>query len=106
MQTESPYQLPSVLGKHFRVVVRAFDRAGNVTDEQINITVGTSVLSWIKANIFILLGIALAALILYFILHLHLWNRVQRYKAVLKRMQAEEHEKEEIAHHHEVPPGS
>jgi len=106
VQTESPYQLPSVLGKHFRVVVRAFDRAGNVTDEQINITVGTSVLSWIKANIFILLGIALAALILYFILHLHLWNRVQRYKAVLKRMQAEEHEKEEIAHHHEVPPGS
>jgi hypothetical protein len=101
VHSESPYQLPKLVGKHFRVVVRVFDKAGNVHDEQINVTVGTSVLSLIKDNIFILLGILAAALVLYFIFRLHLWNRVQRYKEALRLLKEQEHEQEELAHHHQ-----
>lgn len=101
VRSESPYQLPKLLGKHFKVVVRVFDRAGNVTDEQLSVNVSTSVLSWVKEHIFALLGVLAALTILYGIFHLHLYNRVQRYKEVLRRMREEEHEAEEQAHHHE-----
>lgn len=101
VRSESPYQLPNILGKHFKVVVRAFDKAGNVTDEQITINISTSVISWIKAHIFWLLGLVAVLMVLYGLVRLHLWNRVQRYKAVIRRMQEEEHLAEEKQHHHE-----
>jgi hypothetical protein len=101
VRTESPYQLPNIIGKHFKVVVRVFDKAGNVTDELVNVTVGTSLINWVKQHIFTLLGLLGGVLILYFVFHLHLKNRVLRYKEALRRVREEEHEREEAQHHHE-----
>jgi hypothetical protein len=100
VRSESPYQLPNIAGNRFRVVVRAFDRAGNVVDEQISVSIGTSIISFFKRHIFILLGVGLAFGSLYFVFRLHIWGRVQRYKEALKRIQEEEHEQEELKHHH------
>lgn len=101
IRAESPYQLPELLGKNFRVIVRAFDKAGNVTDETITVTIGTSVISVIKQNIFVILGILFGLAILYFILHLHLRNRIARYREAMRLVKQAEHEREEAGHHHD-----
>jgi hypothetical protein len=106
IRAESPYQLPDLLGKNFRVIVRAFDKAGNVTDETITVTIGTSIVGLVKQNIFIILGVLLALAILYFILHLHLRNRIARYREAMRLMKEEEHLREEMGHHHEHVHGS
>jgi hypothetical protein len=36
VQTESPYQVPSLASGSVRVIVRAFDRAGNIKDESVD----------------------------------------------------------------------
>ncbi len=104
VRAESPYQLPNIIGQNSRVVVRAFDRAGNVRDEQITVTVSTSVASFIKDKIFIILGILVAILALYMLLHLHLMRRLRRYRAVMQKVKEEEHEAQEAKHHHEYNP--
>lgn len=102
VRTESPYQLPSLIGSRFRVVVRVFDKAGNVTDEHINVTVGASIIRLVKDNIFVLLGIGLVILLLYYLFHLHIWHRLRRYREALRQIQAEEHEQAELQHHHDL----
>ena len=39
IQTQSPYQLPSLISGNLRVIVRAIDRAGNVRDESVDLSV-------------------------------------------------------------------
>jgi hypothetical protein len=106
VRAESPYQLPNVIGKNFRVVVRAFDRAGNVRDEQITVTVSTTVVGYIRDHIFTILGLGLGILVAYLLLHLHLLRRLRRYRQVMHQIKEEEHEAEEARHHHDYEIGS
>ena len=69
VRAESPYQLPTKLSDNTRVIVRAFDKAGNVRDESMDVEV-TSILGFIKNNIG-LTGVSTLLLIILFGLMIH-----------------------------------
>jgi hypothetical protein len=98
VQTESPYQVPqSVTGKA-HVVVRAFDRAGNVRDESIDVVTIFSSIQLIqqyinKHSLVIILSLV-ALIILLVIFHYlfghHLLRRIRRIAAALEKESEQE----------------
>jgi hypothetical protein len=67
VQAESPYQVPNLVSENLRIIIRAFDNAGNVRDENIDTY---SPFSLIKSNfnIFIIFALIIFAIfIIYFI---------------------------------------
>ena len=70
VQTESPYQLASSISGDVRVVVRAFDKAGNVRDESVDIFVQSDLWKFILNNKLLIL------IILLIILHFLFGHRV------------------------------
>ena len=64
VEAQSPYQLPKLVSKDLRVIVRAIDKAGNVRDESVDVDVPLRFMSFIKSNIFVILLILIIAVIL------------------------------------------
>lgn len=80
----SPYQLPTKISGSVRVLVRAYDAAGNVVDKQLDIS-GFSILGFVKNNIGILLIMVLLGLVVWLLISYYLFaNRVS--KALLVSM--------------------
>ncbi len=69
VQAESPFQLPTLLKSEARVMVRAFDQAGNVQDATLDINAPQIVPSIVKENLMMILTIAFGILLLLIILH-------------------------------------
>lgn len=102
-ETESPYQLPLTNIKNARVIVRAFDRAGNIRDASIQIDPNYyPILDYVKMHP-TLIGIALIILIMFLVLLRYIFGRhmISRIRKALKKVDEEEETKklEEITHH-------
>jgi len=85
IQSDSPYQLTLKPFENARVTVRAFDRAGNVKDETINVTSSTTWLMFLKQNWIIIL-----LLILLIADYLFGHRIIARTKRILKATKEEE----------------
>ncbi len=55
VEANSPYQLPLDVSNDMRVIVRAFDNAGNVRDEIVDVDIPSSVFGFFSNNILIIL---------------------------------------------------
>ncbi len=77
-QAESPYQFGTVPGKQFRIIVRAFDRAGNVRDGAIDITIPLSFIIFIQNHLVLILEGVLLLILLILILHYLFGHRILR----------------------------
>ena len=98
IQTESPYQLPLTVSRDLRVIVRAFDKAGNVRDESVDVHVPFLFMKFITDNlIWILLGILLFILLLIIIHYLFGHHIVRRFRRAVQIVEKED-EQNEISH--------
>jgi hypothetical protein len=70
VEATSPYRIPDI-GTNVRVVIRAFDHAGNTRDGVAEFKSGNLIMSILKANY---LGFVFAGLILLFVIR-HIWLR-------------------------------
>ncbi|MDQ3015052.1 MAG: hypothetical protein M3Q73_04265, partial [bacterium] len=92
VQTESPFVLPLTTTDGSRVIVRAFDRAGNVQD--ISVTVSTPILlvGFIKSNLVWILVALLATILMIMIFHYLIGHHVlSHFRRALKIIHDEEH---------------
>lgn len=78
VQTDSPYQLPLNNSKNLQVIVRAFDKAGNVREESISVSAPFLPLKWLTDHAVIVLLIALALILLLIIFHYLIGHRIIR----------------------------
>ncbi len=85
VESDSPYQLSLKAFENARVTVRAFDRAGNVKDESINIASPVTWLAFLEQNWIIIL------LLLFLLLHYFFGHKIiSRVKRVMKVAKEEE----------------
>jgi hypothetical protein len=85
VQAESPYQLSIPGPGSYHVIVRAFDKAGNVRDESIDFTISVPFIEFLKQNdLAIIIGLLLIVLLL-FLLHYFFGHKLLRrvHKAIL-----------------------
>lgn len=68
IEAQSPYQLPRDISENLRVIVRASDKAGNVRDEFVDVDLDDSIFTTLKDNIATILGIAIIAAFLIFLI--------------------------------------
>lgn len=90
VQAKSPYQLSVPGTGSYHVIVRAFDQAGNIRDESIDVTISAPFIEFLKQNdMAIIIGLLLLVIFL-FILHYFFGHKLLRrvHKAIL----AAEHE--------------
>jgi hypothetical protein len=85
VRSESPYQVPASAVENSRVIVRAYDLAGNSIDTQVSVRPPTVFVKWFNANSSSLLIYLLIFIILMYIIH-YLWGH-----KVLKRLQLISH---------------
>ena len=113
VQTESPYQVPRTINGKARVIVRAFDRAGNVRDASIDVVTTSSTIRAIsefmnKHSMVIILSL-IALIIILVILHYlyghHLLRRIRRIAAALEKENAQEQARENTPPLLEPPQG-
>jgi hypothetical protein len=94
VESSSPYQVPIKSGDKLQVIVRAIDKAGNIRDESINVTVPNMLSNFIKIYLSnILAGIILLILIIsltYYILGHHIVRHLKRMAQAIKKEEAEE----------------
>ena len=75
-QTESPYLLPFTVSKKTKVIIRAFDRAGNVRESSVNIRILPSSLKFIGEHLTVFLGGLLALVLGLFAIHYLYGHRI------------------------------
>lgn len=96
VQTESPYQLPFTDASRAQIIIRAFDRAGNIREGTVQAAVPLASMKFITDHaVGILLGI-LALIVILFILHYifnhRLIRRIEKGLALLKEEEKKEKE--------------
>lgn len=69
IQTESPYQLPLNISGEERVIVRAFDKAGNARDASVDVKIPWAFYKLIQDNFVLILLITLGLILLLLIIH-------------------------------------
>jgi hypothetical protein len=79
VQAESPFQLPIAVTSEARVLVRAFDRAGNVQDASIDVNAPVIIPNVIKNNLVTILAVALIIILLMVLIHYLISHRVLRH---------------------------
>jgi hypothetical protein len=96
IQTESPYQLPFSATKNARILIRAFDRAGNIREEAVDAKVPFAPLKLITDNevpiLFALLIFIIGLLGVHYLFNHHLVRRMEKGFELLK----EEERKEKV----------
>lgn len=108
LEVESPYQLPTTIPENARVMVRAFDRAGNVRDERINVEIPGVAMSFIRKNLTAILGLLLLIILLLILSHFlfrhkiialvrHVVRIIRRERKV-EQSHEEKHDKEHERH--------
>ena len=99
-RTESPYQIPFDTIQHARVIVRAFDRAGNVRDASIDVSLPFLPSKFIVDHATLLLFIALLVMILGILGHYFYGHQVMKHlktiwSVITNRTKLEQLEKSE-----------
>ncbi|MEK7074860.1 MAG: hypothetical protein AAB968_03775, partial [Patescibacteria group bacterium] len=97
IQSESPYQLAPQSPGDMRVIVRAFDRAGNVQEGSVDISVPLSLLIFLKNNIIIILLVLLLA-VHYFFGHKFLFHMRRIINAIKKEEKKIKNEEKKTPH--------
>jgi len=99
IQTESPYQMPFQSGKDSKVLIRAFDAAGNTREESVDVSAFHPVSKFFTDNAVTLLIGCLALLLFYFLFHYlfghHIIRHAKRIFSLLKREEQIEKKEEE-----------
>ncbi len=85
VRSESPYQVPMSAVANSRVIVRAYDTAGNSVDVQVSIRPPSAFVRWFNNNSSLMLLILLVSLVLLYLTH-YLWGH-----RVLRRLQVISH---------------
>lgn len=101
IESQSPYTVPTQESKDVRVIVRAFDRAGNVRDAHIDISLHPTLASLLTANaltiiLLLTLLLLLALLSHHYIVRHHIMRNFRRAMSLFKA-------DDEIEHQHEAP---
>lgn len=92
VQTESPFVLPLTTTDGSRVIVRAFDRAGNVQDVAFTVSTPILLVGFVKSNLVWILVVLLATILLIMIFHYLIGHRVlSHFRRALKIIHDEEH---------------
>lgn len=95
VETPSPYQLPFDVAKNARVIVRAFDRAGNLREASLDVEAPWMPAKFIADNLTVILVIVLALIILAITLHYfyghHIARRLKAAVALFKRDDIDPH---------------
>lgn len=73
VRSESSYQVPFSAVTNSRVIVRAYDTAGNSTDVQVSVRPPSAMMRWITDNSSIILLLLLILIILLYLIH-YLWG--------------------------------
>lgn len=102
VQAESPFQVPITKGSKLQVIVRAVDKAGNVRDASVDVTVPFVITKFIQDYlVYILISIILAGfigLVLHYLVGHHIIRYLRRASKIMKR--------EELADQGIVPPNT
>lgn len=85
VRSESPYQVPVSAVANSRVIIRAYDMAGNSTDIQTSVRPPTALARWFTNNSSIMLLLLLVLLVLLYLTH-YLWGH-----KVLRKLQVISH---------------
>ena len=76
IQTESPYQLPVLSSNDLRVIVRAFDKAGNARDANIDISMPFPLFKFLKDNLANILLSLISLILAYSLFHYLFGHRI------------------------------
>ena len=110
IQAESPYQLSVTQPGSYHAIVRAVDKAGNIRDESIDLTISLPFIEFLKKNDLQVILILLLFLILLFILHYFFGHKLLRrvHRAIIAAEQADRmdqlEEAERIVQNDGLPP--
>ena len=102
IQTESPYQVPPI-GAQMRVIVRAFDAAGNTRDASVDVDLNSLLAILLRNAWSVALAASLAFLLSLIGIHYLVRHHILRYLRDAYRLFRRE-QKEEDAHDHDAPP--
>lgn len=113
-QADSPYQFETAAGEKFRVVVRAFDHAGNAEDGTVDVTVPFSFVIFAQNHFILILEcfllLALLILILHYLVGHHILRHLRLVMGMLRRedklveQEEEQREEEELKNLTDIPP--
>lgn len=91
IETESPYQLPITSADSVRILVRAYDNAGNIREASIDAKVPFFLLGFLYKHLTLILILVLLLFILAVVVHYfyghHLNRKIQEVMDVLKRQE-------------------
>ncbi|MEN9912858.1 MAG: hypothetical protein RLY66_266 [Candidatus Parcubacteria bacterium] len=96
VRSESPYQIPFDSIENARLIVRAFDKAGNVRDASIDVSAPFFPIKFIKDNAVMILVILLIVAILGSILHSFFGHHVARHLRTIWKLITNTEKLEEI----------
>ncbi len=99
IQTESPYELAITGPGTYHVIVRAVDRAGNIRDEPIDVTIYPPFIEVLKEHDLAIISWLLALIVALFLLHYFFGHKLLRraHKAILAAEREEKQERLEEA---------
>jgi len=101
---ESPYQIPFDESSEKQIIVRAFDKAGNVREASISVKAPFFLFKYLMDNAVVVMGSALILMLLLLLFHYlfghHIVRRIEYIRALLKR----DKEAQERAEKNPVPP--
>ncbi|MBX4197968.1 cohesin domain-containing protein [Candidatus Parcubacteria bacterium] len=91
VQSESPFLLPVNTEHGSRLIVRAFDRAGNVRDVSMNVSVPFALTTAIRSNVVWILALLLIIILILLLIHYLIGHKIlANFKKALKIIHDEE----------------
>lgn len=105
VESQSPYTVPTQSSTDVRVIVRAFDKAGNVRDSHIDITLHPTLMSLIQANALSIILALVILLILALVSHHYLIRHhiVSNFKKALNILRADDDHGHDHDHDQQPP---
>ncbi|MCC6323303.1 hypothetical protein IT400_00770 [Candidatus Nomurabacteria bacterium] len=93
VRSESPYQVPLSAVANSRVIIRAYDMAGNSIDIQTSVRPPTAIVQWFTNNSSVMLLLLLILLVLLYLTH-YLWGHkvLKRFKLISHLLQGKKGE--------------
>lgn len=89
IETQSPYLAPNTTADSMRVIVRAYDTAGNIREASVDLYPGFTFISFFKKYfiylLLLILLIILAELLLHYLFGHHILDRLRRVYSIFKK---------------------
>ena len=92
VEVKSPYQLPTTVSGNVLVIVKAFDKAGNVSEDTIDITIFSSIIDFIRHNYLVMMLGAILLVIMMAIMGHYLFGHhiLRHFRRAVEFMKKEE----------------